>query len=335
VPADSDRTVFRLNYPGSDLDLHVYDQFENHVGMNYDTGQIETQILGVTYSGADFNPEWIRIDGHQNEQFKLKTIALSTLENESFSIYSINTREVPATLSIKPPKISLAGYAQESITQNIIITEIGGFNDLSGISITASDLTDGMGGVIPSSNLILDMPSTDISTGSAMIVNLTIDIPTDVVEGRTYSGVITAEDDSGAIDNASVNVVILAPDLTVIFDTGSGSYPSIMGTHMGTITPNQDVTVSKLYTYPCSETGGHTEYVRIYGNGIDKSTSWKGYVGDWHNITFKDPFILEEGKTYNYTIITGSYPQIHHTPALPTANGWINCTEFTDVNGKK
>ena len=43
---------------------------------------------------------------------------------------------------------------------------------------------------------------------------------------------------------------------------------------------------------------------------------------------------LLANETYNYTIRTGSYPQIHHTAALPTANGWINCTEFTDVNGK-
>jgi len=25
-------------------------------------------------------------------------------------------------------------------------------------------------------------------------------------------------------------------------------------------------------------------------------------------------------------------PQVHHTPALPTANGWINCTKFIDAN---
>ena len=43
---------------------------------------------------------------------------------------------------------------------------------------------------------------------------------------------------------------------------------------------------------------------------------------------------LLANETYNYTICTGSYPQIHHTAALRTANGWINCTEFTDVNGK-
>ena len=120
-----------------------------------------------------------------------------------------------------------------------------------------------------------------------------------------------------------------------IFDTGSGTYPSIMGTHNGTIAPNKTINVSKMYTYPCTGTGGHTEYIHIWGHGIDKSASWTGYSGDWHNIAFDSPFVLEAGKLYNYTIRTGSYPQIHHTPALPTENGWINCTEFIDANGKE
>jgi len=122
----------------------------------------------------------------------------------------------------------------------------------------------------------------------------------------------------------------------IIFDTDTPAnpYPSIMGTHNGTITPNQTINVSKFYTYPCTGTGGHTEYVCIYGNGMDKSASWTDYSGDWHNITFVEPFTLDPGKTYNYTIRTGSYPQIHHTSALLTANGWINCTKFTDANGK-
>jgi len=122
-----------------------------------------------------------------------------------------------------------------------------------------------------------------------------------------------------------------------IFDTGSpeNPYPSIMGIHNGIIKPNQTITVSKLYTYPCPGTGGHTEYIRIYNeSGTIAEAKWAGYKGDWHNITFDKPVVLLPNKTYNYIIRTGSYPQIHHTDTLPTKNGWINCTEFVDVNGK-
>ena len=113
------------------------------------------------------------------------------------------------------------------------------------------------------------------------------------------------------------------------FDTGAGTYPSIMGTHNGTIKPNQTITVHKLYTYPCTGTGGHTEYAEI-GNA---TATWSGYIGDWKNIPFDKTVVLLANETYNYTIRTGSYPQIHHTDALLAANGWINCTQFIDANG--
>ncbi|MEA2076237.1 MAG: cohesin domain-containing protein [Euryarchaeota archaeon] len=123
---------------------------------------------------------------------------------------------------------------------------------------------------------------------------------------------------------------------TSVFDTGSGTYPSISGIFNGTLKLNQTITVYNLYTYPCPGTGGHSEYVKIWNStGWNVTTTWTGYKGDWHNISFNKSFSLKENEEYNYTIHTGSYPLIHHTPALPTANGWINCTSFVDANGKR
>ena len=53
-----------------------------------------------------------------------------------------------------------------------------------------------------------------------------------------------------------------------VFDTGAGTYPSIMGTHNGTITPSDNITVSKLYTYSCAGTGGHTGSIKLYGSSL-------------------------------------------------------------------
>ncbi|RJS69191.1 hypothetical protein CW714_08950, partial [Methanophagales archaeon] len=104
------------------------------------------------------------------------------------------------------------------------------------------------------------------------------------------------------------------PTPTPVFDTGASAnpYPSISGTHYGTIKPNKTITVHRLYTYPCSGTGGHTESVRIWNStlNVNVTASWKGYRKDWHNITFNTSFILLANETYNYTIRTGSYPQV-------------------------
>jgi len=67
-----------------------------------------------------------------------------------------------------------------------------------------------------------------------------------------------------------------------------------------------------LYTYPCPGTGGHTEYA--------VEASWNGYTGDWHNLTFNNSFTLYANETYNYTIRTGSYPQIIR--ASSQRHGW-------------
>jgi len=127
--------------------------------------------------------------------------------------------------------------------------------------------------------------------------------------------------------------IILHPSM---FDTSSGTYPSIFGVHNGTVKLNRTINVSTLYTYPCAGTGGHSEYVWIYGNGIDVSASWKGYqgAGDYHYIDFSEPFTLETNVTYNYTIKTGSYPQIIHEREFDAIGGKITCEEFIDANGK-
>ncbi len=117
------------------------------------------------------------------------------------------------------------------------------------------------------------------------------------------------------------------------FDTGEGGYPSIPGIHKGTIILNQDLTVSSLYTYPNPGTGGHTEYVRLENSTWSVTARWGGYNEDWHNIAFGTPFKLYANKIYNYTIVTGSYPQIIHAGSLTTSLGTITSAEFKNANG--
>ncbi len=153
-----------------------------------------------------------------------------------------------------------------------------------------------------------------------------------------YTVNLTVTDDRGATNSTSKTIKVVEVEKE-IFDTGEpeNPYPSIFGIHNGTIIPNQTITVSTLYTYPCSGTGGHSEYVRIWGHGLDVNTTWEGYRGDWHNISFDEPFTLKANLSYNYTIRTGSYPRIIHAKEFNAndGKGKITCTEFVDANGKR
>ena len=59
-----------------------------------------------------------------------------------------------------------------------------------------------------------------------------------------------------------------------------------------------------------------------------------GYVDDWHNISFPESFKLYANIEYNYTIRTGSYPQIIHEHEFNATGGMITCSEFIDANGR-
>jgi hypothetical protein len=161
----------------------------------------------------------------------------------------------------------------------------------------------------------------------------------------------TQEEFVNIIRNATVNasgsddliwVGYIKVEALEIFDTGrpENPYPSIFGTHNGTITPFYNINVSKMYTYSCPGTGGHTEYVAFYNATTREEIangSWNGYqgAGDYHRIEFDSPFVLQAKVTYNYTIKTGSYPQIIHAESKDVIGGIINCTKFVDANGKE
>jgi hypothetical protein len=140
---------------------------------------------------------------------------------------------------------------------------------------------------------------------------------------------------SGSDDLLNELCLSVNPELGDKFDTGPGTYPSIMGTHKGEIKPSYNISVSKLYTYSCAGTGGHIESIELYENTtLIASGTWNGYQSDWHNITINPSVILQVGHTYNYTIVTGSYPQIIHEQSKNVTGGIITCTEFVDANGK-
>ncbi|UYZ39890.1 MAG: DUF3821 domain-containing protein [Candidatus Methanospirare jalkutatii] len=243
------------------------------------------------------------------------------LMNKTINVAGSDDFLVTFTFKVESPYVKLNSVEPVMVGEPLNIT--GTTNREPGTIIMISTITGPVG--LPAVLTKVAWPTPDEGVFSA-----TIDT-SDAVPG-TY--ILEADDGDGHTDTVTVEIKEAAPTI----DTGQSlnPYPSIFGTHNCTIVPANDITVSKIFVYPCVGTGGHAEYVRIWGNGVDAHATWNGYGGEWNILHFNRTFTLEAGKEYNFTIKTGSYPQIFHEEVLETLDGSIvRCEEFVDANGKR
>ena len=211
----------------------------------------------------------------------INRISLWLKTTDSFGNY-LEYTTIPASIKKTPVNLSI----------NLNITEIPFTSDPFTIHITGSLLSNGSPLSEAAFPIMLSVNGVqigylrDLSYVNGAYETGTIDfnwtfIPSDFAQTPGDELRLDFDFDVGTYTTASESFILDIVSHT-IFDTGLGTYPSIMGTHNGTITPNQTIIVSKLYTYPCTGTGGHTESVAFYnattGEEIVNGT-WNGYQG--------------------------------------------------------
>ncbi len=264
----------------------------------------------------------------------------------SLSILAIVAIMLVVSAQIEPPKNdvivdvipdSRTGMPGDTLTYDVKLTNNGTVPDIIVVDSIAGIPAGWVVELKEGDNNTVALPYLTPLLQNHTSYNLSLDvhIPGDAAsttESMCMCIEIYSYADSTKRDNATFYCIVKSS----FFDTGNGTYPSIMGTHRGTLRLDHNLTVHRMYTYPCKGTGGHSEYAAFYENGKEIANStWNGYQGqgDYHYIEF-EPFVLKANTTYEYRIVTGSYPQIHHNTTLKVSNGEINCTEFRDANGK-
>jgi len=288
----------------------------------YDNGKIVAYGDAGCWQGqTPFGPVFNNPDYHEQE------IALNLIE------YLAKPTPISAgniTVLAKTTADSNGNYTFSNLTAgNYAITAV--LHSPVGWTMGSVNASIGKGELLTDTDIWLNTAEEEAVNE---ILNATVD-PGGLTGTSSISGRVLAQTPFGVLPGANATVVIVQTGC--FFDTGTpvNPYPSISGVHNGTLEVTRPIVVERMYTYACTGTGGHSEYVKIWNaTGWNVSASWNGYKDDWHNISFDAPFTLEAGKTYYYTIRTGSYPQIHHTDELEADGGTIKCQEFVDANGK-
>jgi C1A family cysteine protease len=257
-------------------------------------------------SSADFsNDSYASCDG---EQF------IKPNDEDSGEYYDVGIRARVTVLN-QPPTATIVAITPNPAEQVFdTVSFLGNGTDPDG-TVSAYNWSSSLDGPLSTAQSFTK-PASELSLGTHIIT-------------------FRVQDDQGAWSAESTcNLTIEPINLTRVFDTGAGSYPSIAGRHTGTITLNHSMLVHRLLTYPSPGTGGRAVSVQIGNATWNVTASGHDYSSDWQNITFNEPLILRGNQTYNYTIITDSYPQLIHAPSMSVTGGTITCTSFVDANGK-
>jgi hypothetical protein len=285
----------------------VYCQ-ENGINVNITTGYWGEYVLQIGNNASDYN-YWCYAVNEVVPWVGGAAYDLSGGEFVHWSNCGLNCYTVLTTLNTTSVEVG------DYLTATVTWKNVSGIHPLNGASVYETDTLDEWG-----------YPTTGTSVGTTgPDGNCTFQATT---PSRWYVYAVDPVHGSGQYNYPPVSFTCTATE----FDTNEGTYPSIFGTHYGKIIPDQNLTVNKIYTYPCAGTGGHTEYVIIWNESECAVAEWDGYIGDYHNLSFNRTLRLQKDVVYSYIIRTGSYPQIIHAPYKPVTGGNISCTKFIDAN---
>lgn len=225
LPEDADLEMSIILH--SPADLHLYDAQGRHVGKNYDTGQIDLQIPGATYTSTDpqtitvvqpqagnytvqligtaNGPYTLDIVGKQEDQVVSSAsysgvIAPGTAQGTFLNVAAIEgaltifstTPEVLPQMAAEPTGLALTIRPGTSGQQGFTVRELGGQRAVEDITVFATNLLSEGGVSIPASSVRFDPATFDLPAGQSQTVNMAIAVSSDIPPGR-YQGQIVIE----------------------------------------------------------------------------------------------------------------------------------------------
>jgi len=188
-------TRWCLTFPDQNLDLHLYDQHGNHVGINYETGLVEMQIPNSSYSGAWGVPEVISVQGTAGKQYRVEVKGVTTEGYQWFHLSALGTPERAGTVDVLPYDSRVLAAPVDTAVCLISLGEVGGHHPVTDVTMTASEFV-GSGCTIPASCFSWQSSLDTIPAGGVISPWLRFVVPAGAPSGE-YSGTVTIASSGG------------------------------------------------------------------------------------------------------------------------------------------
>jgi subtilase family serine protease len=197
IDPDAQKSMVRLDYPGSDVDLHLYDISGSHVGRNYETGMIDVEIPGAMFYDDSSHSEAIFLDAPAGQSFTVTALGVDIAGSETVVITNFVETAHPARLIPMEEAVYLAGNVGERVDFSFRLKEVGGQETVMGIAAFPSALADDVNNTIPGASVTLLSVPSSLDPGAVATVRGEIAIPADAIPS-VYSGYVTIVTQSGS-----------------------------------------------------------------------------------------------------------------------------------------
>jgi hypothetical protein len=285
VPENTSTVTFRaVGEPDTDLNLHVTDESNRHVGYDPVTGKNETQIPNSTYTPSVGGGEKATITPQSSETYTLRITgaAFQTNESSSATLIAETTPKRPPVLGVIPGEVGVVSATGQAESTNMTLAEVGEQRGVSGITVQNSTFTTRAGDRLPD-NVSVQFQQTvsDLDAGEQREVPITVDASElgriNQNETRYYA---TMTVDTATVGSVTANASILLLDTPVENVTLSSASKNVTGAHLTptsrlpSITADNDTrTVRANYDVILSGQGEAT----FHFTNISNSSGIKGY----------------------------------------------------------
>ncbi len=183
----TDGIYLTLKYAGSDLDMHLYDRFGNHLGIDYVTGKFQNQISGAKHSGHLATIERIFLPSAARAPFDIEVVGLDTDGELPFVVVASDlTYQQKPVINCSSPSLNRSVQDElKRTTYYIHLHEITANASYPDLNINVSDFVSGTY-IINAANFTLDIPSNTVPPGDSITVQANLTIPDDAPAGRYF-----------------------------------------------------------------------------------------------------------------------------------------------------
>jgi formylglycine-generating enzyme required for sulfatase activity len=209
------RVTFRLFTDSGDLDLHVFDDHNRHVGWDHSAGLDEVEIPDARYSGSETTPEEISVRKRNDVTYRIEIRDHETgklmgknawakpgcFKNDAGSAFTVQAVLVPASGAVVLATPDSLEFGIDALSERT------GVDSATGLRVNVVNARDAGGDQVSTLAFEISLETTAIEPGATTVLDLTVD--PSVLDGVDFpvEATIRIHHDDGVCD---LNVRILA-----------------------------------------------------------------------------------------------------------------------------